>query len=126
MCMCMYATLGAAHAPLLRLLRARLAALGSLALPGEEVGPLRAQPLLGLERAVSADLAGSRRISPDLAAVGAWHHPGPPNYPEVTCGVLIINAPRFASAAWAIVGPLLPQATRDKVSVLSPALILAP
>jgi hypothetical protein len=75
---------------------------------------------------ISPDLAGSRRISPDLAAVGAWHHPGPPNYPEVTCGVLIINAPRFASAAWAIVGPLLPQATRDKVSVLSPALILAP
>lgn len=46
---------------------------------------------------------------------------GPPSYPEVTSGVLIINAPRFASAGWAIVGPLLPKATRDKVSILSAA-----
>ena len=68
--------------------------------------------------------APSGRLQPASAKVArftAFDHAGPPNYPEVTSGVLIINAPRFASAAWAIVGPLLPQATRDKVSVLSAA-----
>jgi hypothetical protein len=44
---------------------------------------------------------------------------GPPYYPEVTHSVIIVNAPRFASAAWAIIGPLMPKATREKVSVHS-------
>jgi hypothetical protein len=43
---------------------------------------------------------------------------GPPNYPEVTHKVLIVNAPRVASMAWAIISPLLPSHTREKVKVL--------
>ena len=71
--------------------------------------------------------APSGRLQPASAKVArftAFDHAGPPNYPEVTSGVLIINAPRFASAAWAIVGPLLPQATRDKVSESGPRLYI--
>eukprot|EP00964_Phaeocystis_antarctica_P055698 scaffold32784_cov69-Phaeocystis_antarctica.AAC.6 len=89
----------------MRLLRARLAAAGGSRHPGREARPSGAQPL--------------PQVLKPAASKPAFDHPGPPNYPEVTSGVLIINAPRFASAAWAIVGPLLPQATRDKVSVLS-------
>jgi len=44
---------------------------------------------------------------------------GPAYYPEVTHRVLIVNAPRFATMAWAILAPMLPKATRDKVSVHS-------
>ena len=33
--------------------------------------------------------------------------------------MLIVNAPRLFSAAWALVSPLLPARTRAKVSVLS-------
>ena len=44
---------------------------------------------------------------------------GPPYYPEGTHRVLVVNAPRIFAAAWALVSPLLPTRTRNKVSILS-------
>ena len=43
---------------------------------------------------------------------------GPPNYPEVTEGVFIIRAPWVFAAAWKVVSPLLPAATRQKVNIV--------
>ena len=44
---------------------------------------------------------------------------GPPNYPEGTKRVLVVNAPRFIAALWAVISPLLPARTRQKVSIIS-------
>lgn len=42
---------------------------------------------------------------------------GPPNYPETTAKVFIVNVPFVFSAAWAMVSPLLPAHTRSKVHI---------
>jgi len=42
---------------------------------------------------------------------------GPPNYPEVTCGVFILRAPWVFTLAWKMVRPLLPKDTAAKVSI---------
>ena len=42
---------------------------------------------------------------------------GPPNYPEVTSRVYIVNAPVLFSAMWNIISPLLPAHTRTKVKI---------
>ena len=44
---------------------------------------------------------------------------GPPNFPEGSSKVLIVNAPMVFSAMWVIVSPLLPKRTRAKVSISS-------
>jgi len=44
---------------------------------------------------------------------------GPANYPEGSSRVLIVNAPKLFSAAWAFVSPLLPARTRAKISIFS-------
>jgi len=44
---------------------------------------------------------------------------GPPNFPEGSSKVLIVNAPMIFSAMWTIVSPLLPKRTRAKVSISS-------
>ena len=72
-------SLGSAPARLLRLLRARLAAPGSSALPGEEAGPPGAQPLprvLELAASKVADSAAFNDVGPTLglalAGYAAW------------------------------------------------------
>jgi hypothetical protein len=42
---------------------------------------------------------------------------GPPNFPEGSQQVLVVNAPLVISAAYALVSPLLPARTRAKVSI---------
>ena len=42
---------------------------------------------------------------------------GPPNFAEVTCKICLINAPWVFTSIWAVVKPLLPPATRNKVSI---------
>ena len=44
---------------------------------------------------------------------------GPPNFPEGSSKVLIVNAPMIFSAMWTMVSPLLPKRTRAKVSISS-------
>lgn len=43
------------------------------------------------------------------------------NFPEGTHRVLVVNAPRLVAAVWAIISPLLPEATRRKISIISHA-----
>lgn len=50
-------------------------------------------------------------IIKEIAAIG------PPNYPEVTCGVYIVNTPWIFAAAWKILRPLLPKDTAAKITV---------
>ena len=72
-------TLGSAPARLPRLLRARLAAPGSSALPEREAGPLGAPPPPRvLERAASIKVA-------DLAAFGATQVTFQPDFTQPTC-----------------------------------------
>ena len=40
---------------------------------------------------------------------------GPPHYPEITERVLVVRAPWIVKMAWAVVSPLLPKRTREKV-----------
>lgn len=44
---------------------------------------------------------------------------GPPNFPEGSQQVVVVNAPVVISAAWALVSPLLPARTRAKVAISS-------
>jgi hypothetical protein len=44
---------------------------------------------------------------------------GPPNFPEGSSRVLVVNAPVAVSAAWAVISPLLPKRTQAKVSICS-------
>ena len=44
---------------------------------------------------------------------------GPEYFPEGASKVLIVNAPKLFAGAWSIISPLLPQRSRDKVSILS-------
>jgi hypothetical protein len=44
---------------------------------------------------------------------------GPEYFPEGVSKVLIVNAPRLFAGAWSLVSPLLPQRSRDKVSIWS-------
>merc|ERR1719272_127912 len=40
---------------------------------------------------------------------------GPPNFPEGSSKVIIVNVPLVFSGAWMLVSPLLPKRTREKV-----------
>ena len=50
---------------------------------------------------------------------------GPEFFPEGASKVLIVNAPRLFAGAWSLISPLLPQRSRDKVSIFSAAQSLA-
>lgn len=46
---------------------------------------------------------------------------GSANFPEGTHRVLLVNAPRLVATLWGLVSPLLPESTRNKVSILGEA-----
>lgn len=44
---------------------------------------------------------------------------GPPNFPEGSSKVLVVNAPVVISAAWSVISPMLPKRTQAKVTICS-------
>ena len=69
---------------------------------------------------VVVDIAGfSLSALRHIGLIKAVMKVGPNVFPEGASKVLLVNAPRIFAAAWAVVSPLLPQRSRDKVSIYS-------
>ena len=47
------------------------------------------------------------------------------NFPELYEPILIVNAPGFVAAAWALFTPLIPADTRRKIAIVSSSATLA-